>query len=160
MYEVKLPTWSDLLFLHKWWLPASAVVVVVWLIFSFGRIEQISQTNTLGPTGDFLAVILASIMVVLFICAGCFGGNFAGCFGVMTFIATLRAMLLMQSPAVFMALLVKLLRWLTPCLGQLSKNLLFGNWPRIFPLDILQVKLASPSKIPYRLYPISCVLLN
>lgn len=163
MDKIKFPSWQQLSnpALYNLALLVSVLITLACFVGSFSCVQSMAQTNTLGLLGNFLAITLALVVLVMLNFAGGLSGHLAGWVGEIVCIATLRAMVLSQaSSIILLSLFIRLCRWLTSCMNQLSKGSFLGDWHCSASQNIPLVKLASPSKLPYRLYPISCILLN
>ncbi len=164
MSHVRFPSLHDLFYPFqpaslRWWLAGIGMLTLVYFLTSFDRIQQFTQTNTLELTADFLAIVVAAILFMLLIATACMSGHLFSWLTETVIVAAFRAMVL-ETSVVFLTLPVQVIGWMGRSLGRLSRQLFGLVWGRLPSRSTRLVWTASPGKLPYRLYPLSCILLN
>jgi len=153
--------WKNLQYLATNDLLRSGLITLAWLVLSFRHIQSALQTNALGPLADFLIICISTVAIMILVLISWRSGQLIGSVGERVCIAALRVMVVMGASAAYLTLLLKqfftLIYYL---LDHLSRSLHWDGQPDFPAHTNPLVKLASPSKLPYRLYPVSCILLN
>ena len=153
--------WKYLQYLATNDLLRSGLITLAWFILSFRHIQSVLQTNALGSLADFLIISLSTVAIMILVLISWRGGQLIERAGETICIAALRVMVVMGASAAYLTLLLKQFFFLIYCLLDQLVRFLCCDGQSDFPAHTNPLmKLATPSKLPYRLYPVSCILLN